>query len=134
MFLLPLGRTPWMAGTVHTATGPDSVQDSVTLNNLVSTNPPTFLFINEKHRVFHAIYAFPPGTSFEWYSPFGNFLCTYFCSLSTVLRGQRASTVVPMPPRGRNTPFTMAHTGSVAFTTSSSTWLTMFSWKIPRLR
>ena len=49
-------------------------------------------------------------------------------------RGQRASTVVPMPPRGRNSPRTTAQTGSQALTTSSSTWLTMFSWKMPRLR
>jgi hypothetical protein len=49
-------------------------------------------------------------------------------------RGQRASTVVPIPPRGRNSPRTTAHTGSQAFTTSSRTWLTMFSWKMPRLR
>ena len=42
-------------------------------------------------------------------------------------RGQRASTAVPIPPLGRNTPFTTAHTGSVAFTTSSRTWFTMFS-------
>ena len=49
-------------------------------------------------------------------------------------RGQRASTVVEMPPRGRNSPCTWAHTGSQARTTSSSTWLTIFSWKMPRLR
>jgi hypothetical protein len=41
--------------------------------------------------------------------------------------GQRASTVVPMPPRGRNSPRTTAQTGLQAFTTSSNTRLTMFS-------
>ena len=45
----------------------------------------------------------------------------------TVGRGQRASTTVEMPPRGRNSPLTMAHTGSQALTTSSSTLLTTFS-------
>jgi len=49
-------------------------------------------------------------------------------------RGQREVTVVPMPPRGRKTPWTSAQTGSAALTTSSRTWLTMFSWKMPRLR
>jgi len=49
-------------------------------------------------------------------------------------RGQRASTVVPMPPRGRNSPRTTTQTGLQALTTSSRTWLTIFSWKIPRLR
>ena len=48
--------------------------------------------------------------------------------------GHLASTVVPIPPRGRNTPFTIAHFGLQARVTSSSTWFTMFSWKMPRLR
>jgi hypothetical protein len=41
--------------------------------------------------------------------------------------GHLASTVVPIPPRGRNTPFTTAHLGLQARATSSSTWFTMFS-------
>src|SRR6266404_4739279 len=43
------------------------------------------------------------------------------------VRGQRASTLVPIPPRGRKSPVTTAHLGRAAFTTSSSTWFTMFS-------
>src|SRR5580765_8692415 len=59
----------------------------------------------------------------------------YVRSLGAVFgRGQRASTVVPIPPRGRKTPRTTAHSGSAALTMSSSTRFTMFSWKIPRLR
>src|ERR671931_25338 len=42
-------------------------------------------------------------------------------------RGQRASTTVPRPPRGRNSPRTVAHIGCAALTTSSSTRLTTFS-------
>ena len=45
----------------------------------------------------------------------------------SVGRGWRAITVVPMPPRGRKTPLISAQMGSEAFTTSSRTWLTMFS-------
>lgn len=41
---------------------------------------------------------------------------TYFFGL-----GHLASTVVPMPPRGRNTPFTIAHCGLQARTVSSNT-------------
>jgi hypothetical protein len=42
-------------------------------------------------------------------------------------RGYLASTVVPMPPRGRNSPRTTAQTGLQALTTSLRTWLTIFS-------
>src|SRR5512140_488204 len=59
----------------------------------------------------------------------GRRLCDYFFG-----RGQRAMTVVPSPPRGRNTPRTSAHFGFVHFTTSFNIWFTTFSWKIPRLR
>src|SRR5436305_501641 len=45
-------------------------------------------------------------------------------------RGQRASTIVLMPPRALKSPFTTAHTGLAARTRSSSTRLTTFSWKI----
>src|SRR4029077_4900561 len=41
--------------------------------------------------------------------------------------GHRATIVVEIPPRGRNSPRTSAQTGFAHFTTSSSTWLTMFS-------
>ena len=40
-----------------------------------------------------------------------------------------AVTTVEMPPRGRKSPLTMAHCGSVAFTTSFNIWLTAFSLK-----
>ena len=36
-------------------------------------------------------------------------------------RGQRAITTVEIPPRGRNSPFTSAHTGRAQRTTSSNT-------------
>jgi hypothetical protein len=49
-------------------------------------------------------------------------------------RGHFAITTVEIPPRGRKSPFTSAHTGRAQRTTSSSTRLTMFSWKMPRLR
>ena len=42
-------------------------------------------------------------------------------------RGHRATTVVEMPPRGRKSPFTSAHTGFDHRTTSSKTRFTMFS-------
>ena len=42
-------------------------------------------------------------------------------------RGHRARTVVEIPPRGRNSPFTSAQTGLLQRTTSSSTRLTIFS-------
>jgi antitoxin HigA-1 len=42
-------------------------------------------------------------------------LCPFFP------RGQRAITTVEIPPRGRNSPFTSAHTGFAQRTTSSST-------------
>ena len=42
-------------------------------------------------------------------------------------RGYRAVTTVEIPPRGRKSPFTSAHTGSVAFTTSFNTWFAIFS-------
>src|SRR5579863_6204884 len=41
--------------------------------------------------------------------------------------GHRATTVVEIPPRGRKSPFTSAHTGLAHFTISSRTRLTMFS-------
>src|SRR6185437_4611519 len=56
--------------------------------------------------------------------------CHFLLVLEILLlfgRGQSASTVAPMPPRGRNTPCTLAHSGSAARTTSSSTRFTMFS-------
>src|SRR5438445_12703122 len=46
---------------------------------------------------------------------------------SFVLLGCLASITVPMPPRGRKSPLTTAHTGRAARTTSSSTRLTTFS-------
>src|SRR6516162_7063358 len=49
-------------------------------------------------------------------------------------RGHFATTTVEIPPRGRKSPFTSTHTACAHFTASSSTWFTMFSWKIPRLR
>ena len=52
---------------------------------------------------------------------------SYPCEPYTGGRGQRASTTVEIPPRGRKSPFTWAHTGWQALTTSSSTWLTTFS-------
>jgi len=42
-------------------------------------------------------------------------------------RGQRAITTVEIPPRGRKSPFTSAHSGFAQRTTSSNTWFTMFS-------
>ena len=42
-------------------------------------------------------------------------------------RGHRAITVVEIPPRGRKSPFTSAHTGFAQRTTSSNTRLTIFS-------
>ena len=42
-------------------------------------------------------------------------------------RGHFATTVVEIPPRGRKSPFTSAHTGFAQRTTSSSTRFTMFS-------
>jgi hypothetical protein len=42
-------------------------------------------------------------------------------------RGHFATTVVEIPPRGRKSPFTSAHTGRAQRTTSSSTRFTMFS-------
>ena len=42
-------------------------------------------------------------------------------------RGQRAIITVEIPPRGRKSPFTSAHTGRAHRTTSSNTRLTMFS-------
>src|ERR1700761_9409552 len=47
--------------------------------------------------------------------------------LISSLRGYRAVTTVEIPPRGRKSPFTSHQTGSVALTTSFSTWLAMFS-------
>ena len=58
-----------------------------------------------------------------------NFLLLTFAS-----RGHRATTTVEIPPRGRKSPFTSAHTGFAQRTTSTSTWFTIFSWKMPRLR
>src|SRR6202035_2997528 len=49
-------------------------------------------------------------------------------------RGHLATTTVEIPPRGRKSPFTSAHTGLAQRTTSSSTWFTTFSWKMPRFR
>jgi hypothetical protein len=43
------------------------------------------------------------------------------------VRGHRATTVVEIPPRGRKSPFTSAHTGFAQRTTSSSTRFTTFS-------
>ena len=43
------------------------------------------------------------------------------------LRGHLATTVVEIPPRGRKSPFTSAHTGLAHRTTSFSTWFTTFS-------
>jgi len=42
-------------------------------------------------------------------------------------RGHFATITVEIPPRGRKSPFTSAHTGFAHRTTSSSTRLTMFS-------
>ena len=47
---------------------------------------------------------------------------TYF-----FVRGHLATTVVEIPPRGRNSPLTSAHTGFAHRTTSSSTRFTTFS-------
>ena len=55
-------------------------------------------------------------------------------SLRLPFLGHLATTTVEIPPRGRKSPYTSAHTGYAHFTTSSNTWFTMFSWKIPRLR
>jgi hypothetical protein len=64
--------------------------------------------------------------------------CWAACQARGVLgfseRGWEASTMVEMPPRGRKSPTTFAQTGLQALTTSSRIWLTMFSWKMPRLR
>src|SRR5207248_11754139 len=49
-------------------------------------------------------------------------------------RAQRASTVVPTPPRGRKTPRTTAHSGSAALTISPTTGFTMVSGNIPSSR
>lgn len=46
-------------------------------------------------------------------------VCCFVCVRSYFFRGQRASTSVPMPPRGRNCPRTSHQTGFVAFTTSA---------------
>ena len=56
--------------------------------------------------------------------PFVSFVLDCFCLTA---RGHRATIVVEIPPRGRNSPRTSAHTGFAHFTTSSSTWLTTFS-------
>ena len=48
-------------------------------------------------------------------------------SASHFARGHFATTVVEIPPRGRNSPLTSAHTGFAQRTTSSSTRFTMFS-------
>src|SRR5437667_7763487 len=50
-----------------------------------------------------------------------------YCALRVFGLGQRATTTVEIPPRGRKSRFTSAHTGRAHRTTSSSTWLTMFS-------
>lgn len=58
---------------------------------------------------------------------FSSVILCVLCGYRFFGRGHFAKMVVEIPPRGRNSPFTSAHTGFAHFTTSSSTWLTTFS-------
>src|SRR5579864_8903427 len=72
-------------------------------------------------RVLHQLFKLTPTvTTVAW-----NYPRTHDPAFPS--RGHRATTVVEIPPRGRNSPFTSAHTGFAHRTTSSKTRFTTFS-------